>query len=181
MTNPENQALPDQPTVFEKVWSAPNTHFLFKSEKYGLMIVADTMPKFTYQVVVAPSSGSAENDAHFYRLPLAVRQALHLLADAVALKILELSSQQATKELRDDAIDSDDRVVTHIEGFAVRRHPHIVVFGGVERGESKRLHYDTTLGSAAVQNTIQNIVFTDAEVKDLEAKISGLFGLFGNN
>src|SRR5687768_7611405 len=108
-----------EPTVFERVWSSPDEH-LFRSERHEIMAAVDTFPKMPLQAVVAPRTGYKGQQAHFNLLPHPVKRKLLEVADAVGSKILQQCS-------------INQRAITHIEGYGVEDHPHIVLFAAEKK------------------------------------------------
>ncbi|HWZ66074.1 MAG TPA: hypothetical protein VNX65_04795 [Patescibacteria group bacterium] len=143
-------------TVFEDAWMQSGGH-IFKSEKHGVMARPDLFPKFNLQVVVTPRNGSPGNLVRFSDLPRSTRLKLHMVADEVEEQIAEHCGP-------------DQRVITHVEGFSVGDHPHVVLFRA-ERREGERLYTGSPLGPLAVQNTLEVITFTPVKAQLLEARL----------
>lgn len=143
-------------TVFERIWQESTGH-LFKSERHGVMAVADAYPKMPLQVVVAPATGTPGETVHFYDLELQQQRKLMEVGLVVGSKILANCMP-------------DQRSMFTLEGFAVKDHAHLVYYAG-ERGQGIDRYTGTCLGDAAVQNTINAITFSPADVEELEFRL----------
>ncbi len=143
-------------TIFERIWRQQNGH-LFRSERHGVMAVADAFPKMPLQVVVAPESGEPGKDVHFYDLELSKQRKLLEVGMAVGSKILNHCTPA-------------QRSMFTLEGFAVKDHAHIVYYAG-ERGQGIDRYTGQVLGQEAVQRTIDAITFEPVEVELLEARL----------
>ena len=144
-------------TIFERVWSQPDGH-LFKSERHGVMAVADAFPKMPLQVVVAPARGNPGEEVHFYDLELKQQRKLLEVGLVVGSKILGHCMP-------------GQRSMFTLEGFAVKDHAHIVYYAG-ERGQGIDRYTGTYLGEEAVQQTMEALNFTSAEVELLETRLN---------
>lgn len=121
------------------------------------MAVADPYAKFPLHTVVAPRDGNMDEEVHFSDLPDATRRLLHVLADAVGEKI-----KQHCKP--------EQRVITHIEGFGIPDHAHIVLFAA-ERSEGRQLYEPVAAGPLAIQHTLEVISFNPVEALALEEQL----------
>jgi hypothetical protein len=144
-------------TIFERVWQQEHGH-LFRSEKHGIMAVADAFPKMPLQVVVAPAFGKAGEEVHFYDLELGKQRQLLEVGLAVGSKIL-------------DHCMPGQRSMFTLEGFAVKDHAHLVYYAG-ERGQGIDRYTGQVLGEAAVQQTMELITFEPVEADLLEARLN---------
>lgn len=143
-------------TVFEKIWQQDAGH-LFRSERHGVMAIADAFPRMPLQVVVAPDAGNPGEDVHFYDLELIQQRKLLEVGLAVGSKIL-------------DHCTPGQRSMFTLEGFAVRDHAHIVYYAG-ERGQGIDRYTGQVLGEAAVRHTVESITFEPAEIDVLNARL----------
>lgn len=143
-------------TIFGRIWSAENGH-LFRSEKHGVMAIADAFPRMPLQVVVAPAEGSPGEEAHFYDLDIRQQR-----------KILEVGLAVGSKIL--DHCAPGQRSMCTLEGFAVNDHPHIVYYAG-ERGEGINRYTGKMLGEEAIQRTLELITFEPCETRLLERRL----------
>jgi diadenosine tetraphosphate (Ap4A) HIT family hydrolase len=146
-------------TVFERIWNKPDEH-LFLSERHGVMAAVDAFPRMPLQSVVAPQFGTKGQASHFNLLPTVTKRKLLEVADAVGQKIL----QHCTPE---------QRVITHIEGYGIDDHAHIVLFAA-ERKQGANLYIGETLGPIAVQHTLETIRFSPTEAEQLEARLDDI-------
>ncbi len=143
-------------TIFEQIWHQESGH-LFRSEKHGVMAIADKFPKMRLQVVVAPSTGKASENVHFYDLELIQQRKLLEVGLAVGRKIL-------------DNCAPGQRSMFTLEGFAVKDHAHVLYYAS-ERGEGVQRYVGSVLADAAVQQTIELITFEPVESQLLEARL----------
>jgi len=146
-----------KPTIFERVAADKPDEHLFLSQRHGIMAAIDTYPRMPLQCVVAPTVNDANVEGHFNRLPSGMRQKMHEVADTLGEKVLACCT-------------SGQRPITHIEGFGVADHPHIVVFAA-ERGQGADLYTGANLGPVAVQHTLEVMRFTLEEATELEARL----------
>lgn len=148
------------PTVFEKVWDKPEEH-LFRSEKHGVMAAADRFPKLRLQSVIAPKEGASGQEASIYSYPEEMQLKLFVVASALGRKML------------DNCVDGE-RVITHIEGFNIPNHPHIVMFAAVRNAGvglySPGPQSEVFLNSR-FEDTLEVMRFTPVEAKELEARL----------
>lgn len=147
-------------TVFERVWDNPDEH-LFISERHGVMAAVDAKPRLPLQSVIAPQHGTPGKPAHFNLLPTPTKLKMLEVADTLGRKMLQHCAPQ-------------QRAMTHIEGFGVADHAHIVMFAA-ERGQGAD-SYNTAinLGPIAVQHTIDVLRFTPVESAALEARLDAI-------
>ena len=143
-------------TIFERVWRNTDEH-LFLSERHGIMAAVDTFPRLPLQSIVATRVGTKGVPAHFNLLPRPLKRKMFEVADAVGEKILQHCSPA-------------QRAITHIEGYGVSDHPHIVLFAA-ERKQGTDLYAGESLGPIAVQHTLEAIRFNPAEAEELEARL----------
>ena len=153
------------PTIFERVWSDPNSSFLYKSEAEdeaaSVGIVVDAFPKFPEQVVLIPAQGFPERDeASFSDLPLATQLALSALQSAMDKKMSSFSGVPTV------------RAIARVDGFAVPNHPHIVMFPAL-RGESGAYtepsrFTDEAIRQHLVEQTTKNLALTAEETDALD-------------
>lgn len=143
-------------TIFERIWRQGDGH-LFRSERHGVMAVADAFPRMPLQVVVAPAVGNPGEEVHFFDLELPKQRRLLEVGLAVGSKILEHCAP-------------GQRSMFILEGFAVKDHAHIVYYAG-ERGQGINRYTGQVLGEEAVQRTIQAITFKAVESELLEARL----------
>lgn len=146
-------------TVFEKAWRKDDSGlYLFRSEKHEVMALADPFPKLSLQTVIAPSEGLKGENVHFNTLPRSARRKLHEVSDAIGEKM-------ATH------LGPNERVVTHIEGFGVPDHAHIVMFAA-ERKEGEALYNGALLGEDVVRRTVELLRFNEEETAQLNQRLS---------
>jgi len=143
-------------TIFERIWQQPSGH-LFKSERHGVMAIADAFPKMPLQVVVAPAHGNPGKETSFYEMPITTQRKLLEVGLAIGSKIL-------------DHCRPEQRSMFTLEGFAVKDHPHIVYYAG-ERGEGINRYTGMCLGDLAVQQTAELIMFTPVESELINARL----------
>ena len=152
----ESATTASTPTIFEQIWQQGPDH-LFRSQKHGVMAIADAFPRMPLQVVVAPSSGKPGDEVHFYDLELTKQRKLLEVGLAVGSKILEHCTP-------------GQRSMFTLEGFAVKDHAHIVYYAG-ERGQGMDRYTGQVLGENAVERTIEAITFEPVEAELLEARL----------
>jgi diadenosine tetraphosphate (Ap4A) HIT family hydrolase len=149
-------------TVFENAWDQEdNPNMLFRSDKHGVMALADLYPKLLPQVVIAPKDGKKGEVVHLHSLPPILRLRLHHVADTVAEKIQTYIDEQYT----------DDYVITHIEGRGVKDHAHIVVGAG-EAKEGVALYTGASLGEDVVRRTVEFLRFNEEEAARLNRQLA---------
>ena len=143
-------------TIFERVWQQPDGH-LFRSERHGVMAVADLFPKMPLQVVVAPATGQPGETVNFFDLTVVKQRQLLEVGLVVGRKILQncLPGQ---------------RSMFSLEGFAVPDHAHLIYYAG-QRGQGLDRYTGKVLGPEAVQYTLDVIQFRPAEAKILETNL----------
>jgi hypothetical protein len=146
-------------TILERVWDNPEEH-LFLSKRHGVMAAVDTFPRMPLQSVVATQYGTPGQPAHFNLLPQPVKRKLLEVADAIGAKILSNCTP-------------DQRAITHIEGYGINDHPHIVLFAA-ERKQGAELYTGTNLGPLAVQRTLEVVRFNSVEAHELELRLDEL-------
>ena len=144
------------PTILERVRDNPD-ELLFRSDTHRVFAAVDAFPRLPYQCVVAPFYGNPGKPAHFNNLDPQLQMKLFLVASAIGQKVLRHCTDQ-------------QRAVTHIEGFGITDHPHILVFAA-ERKQGANLYTGENLGLVAVQNTIEAIRFLPEEAQELEARL----------
>ncbi len=150
--------IPRGRTRFEDAWEKPLVgDHLFKSERYGVMALADPFAKFPMHVVVAPREGMPDEEVYFSDLPRITKRLLHEVSDAVEEKIKQ-------------HCQPGQRVITHTEGFGIPDHAHIVLFAA-ERGEGQSLYVPCSAGALAVQHTLEIISFSPIEAQALEQRL----------
>lgn len=152
----ENRTTAPASTIFERIWRENNGQ-LFRSERHGIMAIADAFPKMPLQVVVAPAGGEPGREVHFYDLELPKQRKLLEVGLAVGARIL-------------DHCTSEQRSMFTLEGFAVPDHAHIVYYAGRRRQGEDRYNGEV-LGAEAVQRTIEAITFEPVEAELLEARL----------
>jgi hypothetical protein len=147
-------------TILERVWYKPDEH-LFVSRRHHVMAAVDAFPRLPLQAVVAPQFGTKGKPAHFNALPPEMRRKLHEVADTVGGMIMQ-------------RCEEGQRAMTHIEGFGVSDHPHIVLFAA-EQGQGANL-YDKTvkLGNSAVEHALNILRLTEDEAAALERRLDKL-------
>ena len=154
-------------TIFEKVWRDPTSPFLYKNEEVGVGIVADAFPKFPDQVVLIPRDGVTGNEkASISDLSLKTRMGLVSLMSCLDKK---MSTFSGVPEVR---------AISHVEGFAVPNHPHIVMFPAL-RGESidffkPSRHADEEVRKMLVARTLKNLALTDVEKAKLDKELRSI-------
>lgn len=152
----ENITVAPISTIFERVWQKNDGH-LFRSERHGIMAIADAFPKMPLQVVVAPAKGEPGKDVHFYDLELIQQRKLLEVGLGVGARILAHCMP-------------GQRSMIAIEGFGVRDHAHLVCYAG-ERGQGEARYNGEVLGAEAVQRTIDAITFGPVDAESLEARL----------
>jgi len=158
-------------TVFETAWlQEANDLSLFRSDEYNVIALADPYPKLPLQMVIAPSEGSAGMNVHFAELPRSMKRRLHEVSDAFGEKMLTVLSQDQ-RAIVDEVSGQEPHV--HIEGFGIRDHAHIVMFGA-ERRQGERLYNGTSLGEDTVRRTVELMKFTAEETARLNQRLAHL-------
>ena len=122
MTTPERD-----PTVFERVWDNPDTHFLFKSAVHKIMAIADIRPKLPLQFVVAPAEG-ADRTVRFEDINPLMAAKMHVVGHMIGRTLHRY-------------LDDGQNMLHRVEGFNVPNHPHIVYAAGY-RGEGAKFYDD---------------------------------------
>lgn len=151
-------------TVFEEAWVNRDAPFLYKNETIGVGILADAFPKFPDQVVIIPRDGLAKNEkASISDLDPKIALAMFCLMQFMSEKMASFSGLSGV------------RAVTHIEGFAVPNHPHMVMFPAL-RGESQELHKPSRYNSEdvrklLVERTLKNLALTKQEKEVLDTQL----------
>lgn len=151
-------------TIFEREWKNPNASFLYKSKNAGVGVVADEFPKFPEQVIVVPEKGFPGNE----------NASLSDLDPQTYLALMFLVRFMDGKMKKFSGLDGV-RGIVHAEGFAVKDHPHVVMFPAV-RGESAGLnepsrHSDASVRRMLVQNTMKNLALTPDESTRLDVQL----------
>ncbi len=141
-------------TVFERVvQNAPEEH-LYLSERHKVLMAVDPFAKLPLQSVIAPTKGTPGQESHFDELPFRAQLKLHTASSYLGKKMLELC-------------EPGERVIKHIEGFAVSDHPHIVTYVA-ERGQGRDLYDGSFIGAAAVALATEQLRLDEHEVDELD-------------
>lgn len=141
-------------TIFEYLQRTSDEK-IFESRWHEILILPAFPPRMRSEVVVAPFKGKKGEVVHF-----------NDLSDKVALKLLASAKFIGQSILR--TCSPDERVITHLEGFGVPDHAHIVVAKGV-RSESKMMYEPQTLGQEAYAATLEGLTFTSTQTDDLNS------------
>ena len=157
-------------TIFEKSWQNPDSPFLYKNEEAGVGILADVFPKFPDQVVLIPRDGMPKNNnASMSDLDLKTQMGISCLISCMDEKMSIFSGVP------------EARAITHIEGFAVPNHPHVVMFPAL-RGESidffkPSRHTDEEVRQMLVARTLKNLALTKEEKNGLDEEIQRILDI----
>lgn len=117
----------------------PPAQVLFRSKQYGYTAVVDRFRKLKYTSVVFPDEGTPQRTALVANLPPSRAYGLFAVTQAISAKILKITGTMPAPYIDGKPPEGRTVPVSHIEGFGVADHPHIVLFPG-KRGEGKRLY-----------------------------------------
>ena len=162
--------LPANETLFEGIWrkldeydaapeasDVPPAYVLYRNRRFGVMALADAFPKFPHQVVITPREGCYGQKTSVYDMAPSRRLQLELVAQAIGKKLLSNAPEQ--------------RVIEHVEGYAVPDHPHIVMFSA-ERNQGVKLYGKAEPASADTLEATRCLLQIDGdEAAELDSRL----------